>query len=225
MQKNKKKTTTVSSKRPTSFHFNPKNDEQRLAFKTFSEHDVLFMSGPAGTGKSYLAMAFAICEVLQNRRSKIILTRPIVEAGEKLGFLPGDALEKVNPYMLPLWDALDVLVGNNDIQKKKIEESIEIAPIAFMRGRNFRDAICIFDEAQNASKAQLKLFLTRFNENCKVIVCGDPKQSDLGNRGNDFVWVMNQLQSISGIGTITFTPNAIVRHPLIIDILERLGDD
>ena len=148
------------------------------------------------------------------------MTRPIVEAGESLGFLPGTFDEKVNPYMLPLFDAITKLTGSES-QKEAIEKAIEVAPLAYMRGRSFDDSVCIFDEAQNATKQQLKLFLSRFNDNSKVIVTGDPRQSDLmGDVA--LTYVVSRLESIDGIGTIEFGSDSIVRHPLVSAILERL---
>lgn len=212
------------SKKSTKFHLEFLSAAQKLAWGEFQLHDVLFLVGVAGVGKTHLAMAFAINEVLQKKKKRIILTRPIVEAGESLGYLPGDFHEKVNPYMLPLYDVMNKLVGANGAQKDLIDNAVEVAPLAFMRGRSFNDAVCIFDEAQNATKAQLKLFLTRFGENSKIIVTGDPLQSDLMTSNVPLVDVMRRLETVSGVGIINFKKDSIRRHPLVSAILERLEE-
>lgn len=206
------------------FHLDLINSAQKMAWAAFQQHDILFLTGAAGTGKTHLAMAFAINEVLQNRKSRIILTRPIVESGENLGFLPGDFYEKVNPYMMPLYDVMHKLLGPEGEQRDKINNAIEVAPIAYMRGRTFSDSICIFDEAQNATKSQLKLFLTRFDHNSKLIITGDPQQSDLQQSTVDLVDIMRRLETLPGIGIVQFKRDAIVRHPLIASILDRMEE-
>lgn len=206
-----------------SFHLEFLNAAQKIAWAAFDRHDVLFLLGPAGVGKSLLACAFAINAVLSKSKKRIILTRPVVEAGEKLGFLPGDLVEKLDPYMMPIYDHIDKLVGRDNVQREIVDRAIEIAPIAFMRGRNFCNSVCIFDEAQNATKAQLKLFLTRLGENSKMIITGDPFQSDLFTKGDvDLTDVVKKLESVSGIGIVSFKADSIVRHPLIAAILEKL---
>ena len=208
-------------KSKSSFHLEFLNPEQKLAWAAFDQHDVLFLLGPAGCGKTFLSVAFAINEILAKKKRKIVLTRPIVEAGESLGFLPGTFEEKVNPYMMPLYDCMDSLVGYEGPQREYINKCIEIAPIAYLRGRTFDNSICIFDEAQNASKMQLKLFLTRMGKNTKIVVTGDPFQSDL--KGDvALVNVVHRLESLQGIGVIHFSASSIVRHPLIASILEKL---
>ena len=215
---NKKKTSRTGG----NFHIEFKNDAQSMAWAAFQQHDVLFLIGPAGTGKSYLACAFAIEQILSKVRKKIVITRPIVEAGESLGFLPGEFEEKVHPYMMPMYDCIDKLVGVEGGWRDKINNSLEVAPIAYMRGRTFDDAVCIFDEAQNASLMQLKLFLTRFGENSKIIITGDPTQSDLGLPDVALTNVMNRLKDVPGVGVVQFKSNSIVRHPLVAKIIENL---
>ena len=206
------------------FHLEFKNSAQKMAWAGFQQHDVLFLIGPAGVGKSFLAMAFAINEVIQGTKKKIILTRPIVESGEKLGFLPGDFNAKVDPYMMPLYDCIYALVGDNNPQRDLVNQAIEVAPLAFMRGRTFHDAVCILDEAQNASMMQMKLFMTRFGDNSKIIITGDPSQSDLGTTRVALTDVVNKLSHVPGIGVLTFKSDGIVRHPLVAKIVETLGD-
>ena len=216
-----RKTATSVHIPKKAFHLEFLNTAQKMAWAAFEQHDVLFLTGAAGTGKSHLAVAFAISEILSKKRDRIILTRPIVEAGENLGFLPGSMEEKVNPYMLPLYDCIGKLVGWDGPQREKINRSVEIAPIAYLRGRTFSDSVCIFDEAQNATFSQLKLFLTRFGENSKIIITGDPNQSDLKGEVA-LVDVINKLKTEPGIGFIEFTNANIVRHPLVGRILEKL---
>lgn len=207
------------------FHLEFLNQAQKMAWAGFDQHDVLFLLGSPGSGKTHLACAFAISEILAKRRRKIVLTRPVVEAGgESLGFLPGDLGEKLNPYMLPMFHCMDKMVGTEGPQKEMIGRAIEVAPIAFMRGRTFDDSVCIFDEAQNATVAQLKLFLTRFGQNSKVIITGDPKQSDLRQQDQGLMHVVKRLEDLPGVGVIHFKASSIVRHPLIASIVERLED-
>lgn len=201
-----------------------KNASQKLAYSAFDQHDVLFLLGAAGTGKSYLAMAFAISEILAKKRKRIIISRPVVEAGEKLGFLPGTLEEKLDPYMMPLFDQMNKLLGpkEGNIDREKIDRITEIAPIAYLRGRTFDDSICILDEAQNCTFMQMKLFLTRFGENSKVIITGDPQQSDLYSGQSALMDVVRRLSPQPGIGVVNFSNDCIVRHPLIGKIIERL---
>jgi len=215
------KTLLGSNNKRHSFHLEFLNASQKIAWSGFDQHDVLFLLGPAGCGKTHLAAAFAINEVLNKTRRRIILTRPIVEAGESLGFLPGTFDEKVDPYMLPLFDCIDKLVGREGPQRDMLNRSIEKAPLAYMRGRTFDDAVCIFDEAQNATRMQLKLFLTRFGVNSKIIVTADPTQSDL--KGEVALMdVVRRLEGVTGVGVVQFGHSSIVRHPLVASILEKL---
>lgn len=220
----REKNTNSGTGNGSKFHLEFLHPSQKMAWAGFQQHDVLFLIGPAGVGKSHLATAFAINEVLQRRKEKIILTRPIVESGESLGYLPGDLEEKVNPYMLPLYDCMKKLGGDNNTQRDIIKSAVEVAPLAYMRGRTFDDAVCIFDEAQNATKAQLKLFLTRFGKNSKVIITGDPLQSDLRTPDVPLVDVMRRLETLPGIGIVVFKKDSIVRHSLVSSILERLEE-
>jgi phosphate starvation-inducible protein PhoH and related proteins len=201
------------------FHLEFLNQAQKMAWGAFDQHDVLFLLGPAGVGKSHLAVSFAISEVLAKRKRKIVITRPIVEAGENLGFLPGDFEEKINPYMMPLFDCMERCVGREGPLREHIDRCIEIAPLAYLRGRTFYDSVMILDEAQNATKTQLKLFMTRFGDNSKIIINGDPKQSDI--REPALVEVVKKLEDLQGVGVIYFKASSIVRHPLIASILER----
>ncbi len=210
-----------SPKEKSAFHLEFKNPTQKLSWTTFQQQDILFLLGPAGVGKSLLSMAFAINEILSRRKKRIVLTRPIVEAGESLGFLPGILDEKVAPYMLPLFDCLTKLVGPNSCpQREMINHSIDMAPLAYMRGRTFTDSVCIFDEAQNATKSQIKMFLTRLGENSKMIITGDPFQSDLLGPVA-LTEVVDRIGSVDGIGVVSFNNDEIVRHPLITKILEK----
>lgn len=204
-----------------SFHLEFKNEAQGLAWASFKQHDVLFLVGPAGTGKSYLSVAFACEQILTKEKRKIILTRPIVEAGESLGYLPGEFEEKVQPYMMPMYDCIDKLVGRDGVWRDKINQALEVVPLAYMRGRTFDDAVCIFDEAQNATRTQLKLFMTRFGEGSKLIINGDPTQSDLTG-DVALTNVMHRLSDVKGIGSVQFKSNSIVRHSLVSKIIEKL---
>lgn len=199
---------------------------QEDAVKLIAANDITFLLGSAGSGKTFLAMAHAINAVLSRKVEQIILTRPIVEAGEKLGFLPGTFGDKVNPYMQPLYDTMDLLVGKQSAKREIINKAVVLAPLCYMRGRTFNNAICIFDEAQNAYYSQLKLFLSRFGQNTKVIVTGDPDQSDLYDNGNsDYVAlreVTKRLKNVPGIGMYEFEHVDVVRHPLVSEILRRL---
>jgi len=199
-----------------------RTDMQRRAWKSMGENLVTFLLGSAGSGKTFLAMAYAINAVLSKQCEKIVLTRPIVESGEKLGFLPGTFGEKVNPYMQPLYDTLEVMVGRGGAQRELINKSIVLAPLCYMRGRTFNDSICIFDEAQNASYQQLKLFLSRFGQNTKYVITGDPQQSDLYTKDVPLVEVVQRLRSVPAIDTVKFTNNDVVRHPLVAEILKKL---
>lgn len=212
----------AQSKRP--FHLEFLNPAQKMAWAAFDQHDVLFLLGPPGTGKSHLACAFAISEILSKKQEKIVLTRPIVEAGESLGYLPGTFGEKVAPYMLPLFDCVDKMIGKEGPQKELINKAVEVAPLAFMRGRTFDHSVCIFDEAQNATVSQLKLFLTRFGKNSKIIITGDPHQSDLRPCDQGLMKVVSKLQDLPGVGVIHFKASSIVRNPLIAAIIEKLEE-
>lgn len=207
--------------RKGSYHFEFLNPAQKIAWAALDQHDVTFLIGPAGTGKTQLATAFAISQLLAGEIRKIVITRPVVEAEEKLGFLPGTFEEKIHPYMLPIFDCIDTCCGVDTEHAEKVKKCLEVAPLAYMRGRTLQNAVCILDEAQNCTRGQLKLFLTRLGISSKMIVTGDPQQSDLrGNTAlNDTV---DALESVAGIGIVKMRSDSIVRHPLVGKILDKL---
>jgi len=177
--------------------------------------------GPAGTGKTYLAVAVALTMLLEKKVKRIILSRPAVEAGERLGFLPGDMKEKIDPYLRPLYDSLHDLFDYEKIQKKIEIGEIEIAPLAFMRGRTLKNSFAILDEAQNATKTQIKMFLTRIGENSKLVVNGDPSQVDLPNKNQSGLTDSQKiLKGIKEISIINFDHNDVIRHPLVTKIVK-----
>jgi len=198
----------------------PKSLNQRLYVETIRTHDLVFSIGPAGTGKTYLAMAAAVAALNEKSYKRIILARPAVEAGEKLGFLPGDLVEKVNPYLRPLYDALHDMMELERAQSLISQGIIEVAPLAFMRGRTLNDSFVILDEAQNATREQMKMFLTRLGYNSKAVVTGDITQIDLpGTLESGLVHAKRILANIEGISFIFFTEEDVVRHPLVQDII------
>ena len=189
--------------------------------KALKENDIVMALGPAGTGKSFLAVSVAITLLMEKKVERVILSRPAVEAGEKLGFLPGDMKDKVDPYLRPLYDALYELFGFEQIQKKIENGEIEIAPLAFMRGRTLKNSFAILDEAQNATATQIKMFLTRIGENSKLVVNGDPSQIDLANKSySGLVKSKKILEKINEIKIIEFDHKDVVRHPLVSKIIK-----
>jgi len=198
----------------------PKSFNQKKYIEAMQNHDLVFAIGPAGTGKTYLAMAMALSALTNRTISRIILTRPAVEAGEKLGFLPGDLLEKVNPYLRPLYDALYDLVELDKASKFMEKGLIEIAPIAFMRGRTLNDSFVILDEAQNTTSEQMKMFLTRLGFNSKAVVTGDVTQIDLPTgKTSGLKEAVDILSHIEDIAFLYFNEHDVVRHPLVKKII------
>ncbi len=198
-----------------------RSEKQAQYIKALKENDITIALGPAGTGKSFLAVSVAITMLMEKKVEKVILSRPAVEAGEKLGFLPGDMKDKVDPYLRPLYDALYDLFGFEKIQKKIDTGQIEIAPLAFMRGRTLKNSFAILDEAQNATSTQIKMFLTRIGENSKLVVNGDPSQIDLINKSNSgLIKSRKILNKIKEIKTIEFDHKDVVRHPLVSKIIQ-----
>jgi phosphate starvation-inducible PhoH-like protein len=197
-----------------------RSEKQSEYIKALKENDVVMALGPAGTGKSFLAVSVAITLLMEKKIERVILSRPAVEAGEKLGFLPGDMKEKVDPYLRPLYDALYELFGADKIDKKIETGEIEIAPLAFMRGRTLKNCFAILDEAQNATETQIKMFLTRIGENSKLVVNGDPSQIDLINKNHSgLIKSKNILKDLQEIKIIEFDHNDVVRHPLVSKII------
>jgi len=198
----------------------PKTFTQKQYLDAIREFDLIFGIGPAGTGKTYLAMAMAVCALTNKDVKRIVLCRPAVEAGEKLGFLPGDMAEKVNPYLRPLYDALHDMVDYERAQEMMEKGMIEVAPLAFMRGRTLSNAMVILDEAQNTTSAQMKMLLTRIGFGSKCIITGDPTQVDLP-RGitSGLVEALNVLSRIDDIAIVNFTDQDVVRHPLVAKIV------
>ncbi len=204
-------------KRPVA----PKNETQRKYVEAIRQFDVVFGIGPAGTGKTYLAMATAVSALLRREVSRIILVRPAVEAGEKLGFLPGDLYEKINPYLRPLYDALYDMIETEKANKLVERGDIEIAPLAYMRGRTLNDSFIILDEAQNTTSEQMKMFLTRLGFNSKTVITGDITQVDLpSGRGSGLIEVQKIIEGIEGIRFVYFTNRDVVRHKLVQQIIK-----
>lgn len=199
----------------------PRNANQARMVKSFSENDLTFALGPAGTGKTYIAIALAVSALKNKACKRIILSRPAVEAGEKLGFLPGDMKDKIDPYLRPLYDALEDMLPPLKLKEYMEADTIQIAPLAFMRGRTLNDAIIILDEAQNTTKHQMKMFLTRLGVNGKMIVTGDCSQIDLPRTvQSGLIQALKILRGVKGIGIIEYEKKDIVRHPLVQRIVD-----
>jgi phosphate starvation-inducible PhoH-like protein len=203
----------------------PRSEKQKNYVRALKESDVVISTGPAGTGKTFLAVAVALTMLLEKKIERIILSRPAVEAGERLGFLPGDMRDKVDPYLRPLYDSLYDLLDFEKIQKKIEIGDIEIAPLAFMRGRTLKNSFAILDEAQNATDTQIKMFLTRIGENSKIVINGDPSQIDLPNKNlsglNKSKKLLGHLKEIS---VVDFDHLDVVRHPLVSKIVKAYSD-
>ena len=203
----------------------PRSERQKNYVRALKENDVTISTGPAGTGKTFLAVAVALTMLLEKKIERIILSRPAVEAGERLGFLPGDMKDKVDPYLRPLYDSLYDLLDYEKIQKRIEIGDIEIAPLAFMRGRTLKNSFAILDEAQNATDIQIKMFLTRIGENTKIVINGDPSQIDLPNKNSSG---LNRSKKLLGhlkeISVVDFDHSDVVRHPLISKIVKAYSD-
>ncbi len=203
----------------------PRTEKQKNYVRALRESDIIISCGPAGTGKTFLAVAVALTMLLDKKIERIILSRPAVEAGERLGFLPGDMREKVDPYLRPLYDSLYDLLDFEKIQKRIEIGDIEIAPLAFMRGRTLKNSFAILDEAQNATDTQIKMFLTRIGENSKIVINGDPSQIDLPNKSlsglNKSKKLLGHLNEIS---VVDFDHSDVVRHPLVSKIVKAYSD-
>ncbi len=198
-----------------------RSKKQKEYVKSLKNNQITMSLGPAGTGKTYLAVAVALSMLLEKKVERIILSRPAVEAGERLGFLPGDMKDKIDPYLRPLYDSLYDLLDYDKIQRKIESGAIEIAPLAFMRGRTLKNSFAILDEAQNATRIQIKMFLTRIGENSKLVVNGDPSQIDLPNKNQSgLIESQNILKGIKEIAVINFDHQDVVRHPLVTKIVE-----
>ncbi|WP_260483531.1 PhoH family protein [Sphingomicrobium flavum] len=199
----------------------PRSANQTVYMKALAKNDMIFALGPAGTGKTYLAVAQAVSMLITGAVERLILSRPAVEAGERLGFLPGDMKEKVDPYLRPLYDALYDMLPAEQVERRIASGEIEIAPIAFMRGRTLNDAFIILDEAQNTTPAQMKMFLTRFGMRSRMVICGDPRQIDLPDAGmSGLADAVGKLEGVDGIATVRFGSADVVRHPLVGRIVE-----
>jgi phosphate starvation-inducible PhoH-like protein len=200
----------------------PKTVNQKYYLNSLEKNDVIFAVGPAGTGKTYLGVLYAVSKLKAGEIRKIVLVRPVVEAGEKLGYLPGDLKEKIDPYLVPLYDSLNEALGKENVDRMIEKGIVEIAPLAYMRGRTIDGAIIILDEAQNSSQIQMKMFLTRLGYGSKMIITGDITQIDLPNRSSSgLIQALNILDNIKNIQICHFTRNDVMRHPLVQKIIER----
>ena len=199
----------------------PRNANQTRMVRSFAQNDLTFALGPAGTGKTYIAIALAVHALKNKLCRKIILSRPAVEAGEKLGFLPGDMKDKIDPYLQPLYDALEDMIPQQKLKEYMEAQTIQIAPLAFMRGRTLNDAVIILDEAQNTTRHQMKMFLTRLGMNGKMIITGDTTQIDLPRTvQSGMLQALRILKGVKGIGVIEYEKKDIVRHPLVQRIVD-----
>jgi len=203
----------------------PKSKGQEAYYLSTQKNDIVFVIGPAGTGKTYLAVAIAVASLKERSVERIILTRPAVEAGESLGFLPGDILEKVDPYLRPLYDALYDMLPSDQLRRLLEKRIIEVAPLAYMRGRTLNNAYVILDEAQNTTSLQMKMFLTRLGVNSKAIITGDITQVDLPDKDNSgLIQIQSILKGIQGIDFVYLTERDVVRHPLVREIIKAYDD-
>lgn len=196
------------------------NEKQQAAWEAIEDNFITFLIGPAGTAKSFLSTAYAAHSILTKSHQKIILTRPVVEAGERLGYLPGEFSDKIKPYLMPIMDAAEKILGKENAERMSIEEATEIAPLAYIRGRTFTRSICLLDEAQNVTASQMRMYLSRLGQGSKMIVNGDPDQSDIGRSPlNEMV---DRLEGLRGVAVVRFNRSDIVRHPIIADVLDAI---
>jgi len=199
---------------------------QAAYLKELADKDLVFALGPAGSGKTFLAVAYGVSLLLKGRVDKLVITRPAVEAGERLGFLPGDLNEKIDPYLTPIWGALEDIIGAEALKKRRERNEIEVAPLAYMRGRTLNYACVIIDEAQNTTRMQMKMILTRLGEGSKMVVTGDPSQIDLPNRNDSgLTHAVGLLGSVKGVGVAELTADDIVRHELVARIVRAYDNE
>lgn len=199
----------------------PRTPNQALYLKGLATHDITFAVGPAGTGKTYLAVAWALRELLSKNRRKLVLTRPVVEAGESLGYLPGDLGQKISPYLRPLYDSMEALIPYETVRRLEESRAIEIAPLAYMRGRSLNHCVVILDEAQNTTKEQMKMFLTRLGERSSAVITGDVTQIDLPRKGESgLVHALSLLSAVDGIFVCRMDGRDVVRNPLVKKIIQ-----
>ena len=199
----------------------PRSSTQVTYMEALTRNDIIFALGPAGTGKTYLAVAQAVSQLITGSVDRLILSRPAVEAGERLGFLPGDMKEKVDPYLRPIYDALYDTLPAEQVERRIASGEIEIAPLAFMRGRTLANAFIVLDEAQNTTVAQMKMFLTRFGEGSRMVICGDPRQVDLPQPGiSGLADAVTRLEGVDGISVVPFGIGDVVRHPVVGRIVQ-----
>ena len=199
-----------------------KTSNQKRIVDLYNKNDLLFVIGPAGTGKTYVSVALGVKALKEKKIKKIIITRPVVEAGENLGFLPGDLQDKIDPYLKPIYDALEDMIPVQKMKKFIENKTIEIAPLAYMRGRTLKNAFILLDEAQNTTESQLKMFLTRLGQNSKMIVTGDISQIDLRkNQSSGLIDAKNKLDNIDGIGFTHLDSSDVLRHSLVKKILDK----
>jgi phosphate starvation-inducible protein PhoH and related proteins len=204
----------------------PRTPGQAVYMRAIAEHDLVFCAGPAGTGKTYLAVAMAVAALKQERIRKIVLVRPAVEAGESLGYLPGDLQAKINPYLRPLLDALREMMDYDQIKRYTEQDLIEVIPLAYMRGRTLNEAFIILDEAQNTTISQMKMFLTRMGRNSKIVVSGDTTQVDLPSHAHSgLIDAQRRLKGIEGIAQVRLNNADIVRHRLVRDIVRAYEEE
>ena len=203
----------------------PKSRAEKELFSVLRSSDVVFPIGPAGTGKTFVSVIWALSEVLSGRKGKILLTRPVVEAGESLGFLPGDLKQKLGPYLNPLYDAAEYVLSPQQIRRMEENGTLEIAPLAYMRGRSVNNAVMILDEAQNATRSQIKMFLTRLGENSQAIVTGDPSQTDLpSRRESGLEEAVEILSGIKGVSVVRFSHSDTVRSRIVREIVRAYSE-
>ena len=199
----------------------PKTKNQKEFINALASNQIIFASGPAGTGKTFLAVAYALEEVFSGRKNKIVMTRPVVEAGESLGFLPGDLSQKLNPYLRPLYDAMDLLLNPQQIKRLEENGTIEIAPLAYMRGRSLNNSVVILDEAQNTTSGQMRMFLTRIGESSTAVITGDPTQIDLPKKSDSgFTEAMKILCGIESLSVVRFSHRDTVRSRIVREIVK-----